>query len=149
MENSQFTSYSSQENWGSWSEKAMEEMNLMLLVYLNWPFPIPLTPTYPEYLSFNCQTWLREAYYRKIKTKQTNTQNQSAGFSLEFHLGTLTLDHITPEQIAKPDNVFVLKELEGLKKGSVINCYRGICSQIVKMGLSLIYFTPDLTSSLI
>lgn len=86
---------------------------------------------------------------KKPLTKQTNTQKQSVGFSLEFHLGTLTLDHITTEQIAKPDNVFVLKELEDLKKGSVINCYRGIYSQIVKMGLSLIYFTPNLTSSLI
>lgn len=65
METSPFSSYSSLGNWDTWPEKAMEEMNVMLLVYLNWPsLSLCLHHSYPpEYLPLNCQTWLGGVYY--------------------------------------------------------------------------------------
>lgn len=85
VETSQFTSYSSPENWDSWPEKAAEEMNLMLLVYFDWP-SLSLCSHYsrsPEYLPLNCQTWLGGVYYWKNQPSRVTARPSSKSAQLQ------------------------------------------------------------------
>lgn len=63
----------------SWPERATEEMDLMLLVYFNWP-SLSLCSHYccsPEYLPLNCQTWLGGVYYWKNQPSRVTARPSS------------------------------------------------------------------------
>lgn len=86
METSQFASYSSPQNGDVWPGKAMEEMNLMLLVYLNWP-SLSLCSHHscsPEYLPLNCQTWLGGVYYWKNQPSRVTARPSSKSAQLRI-----------------------------------------------------------------